>query len=176
MNGYRPSPLGLALAVLLLAGIAGLSRVPYAAEPDDRALLRLSWRYQAPADADCRRPTAEELAQLPAHMRNPDACVRTPTPFRVTARVGERWVVDDTLRAAGARQDRPVFVYVDVPVTSGWHALEVGFTSLAPETGGMTAGAPAVALSWADTVRIEPHEIVLIEYDRASRSLVRVLP
>ncbi|MDX1577547.1 MAG: hypothetical protein R3266_03645 [Gemmatimonadota bacterium] len=177
MSAKRPSPVGLLLAAGIVAAIAGLSRVPWTVDPERGSVLRLSWRFQPEGESGCRRPTAEELAELPPHMRNPDACVREAVPYLLELRIDGVRTLADTLHAAGARQDRPVFVYRDVAIDAGAHTIEVGFSSLEPEGPGSAGDTPpGIALSWSDSVTVDPREIVLIGYDRASRSLVRARP
>lgn len=166
----RPSPLGVIVAVVGTAAMVALSQAPYQANPDADGILRLSWRYQAPEAIDCRRPTAEELAALPTHMRNPDACVSTPVPYGLTLTIDGVAVLDETLHAAGARQDRPVFVFRELSLPAGEHELEVVFASR-PEEADVS---PPMTLSWAERLTVEPRDIVLIGYDRESGALRRV--
>jgi hypothetical protein len=164
----RPSLLGIVVAVLGTAAIAGLSRAPYRANPDENGVLRLSWRYQAPDAADCRRPTPEELEALPAHMRNPDACVSSPVPYGLTLTIDGQVVLDETIHAAGARQDRPIFVLRESVLPPGDHDVSVVFASR-PEDDTV---APTT-LGWSERLTVQPREIVLVGYDRESHALVR---
>lgn len=170
----RPSLLGIVLAVIGTGVMAGLSQLPYRAETTDRAVLRLSWRYEPGDEAGCRLPTSEELAELPPHMRNPNACVRTPTPYLLQLRVDGQTVLERTLRAAGAREDRPVFVYEEVTLEAGERTLDVLFEALAGTTEAGTVPDPPMALSWSETVTVEPRDIVVIGHDRIRGVLERV--
>lgn len=171
MSRRHPSPLGLGLAIAITAGTAALSRVPYRAEPTDRAVLRLSWRYQRTSEEDCRRPTPAELEELPAHMRNPNACVRDPRSYALTLALDGAVVLQKTLEPAGARRDRPVVVYEEVTLSAGEHRVDVRFEEWAE--GG---DAPDRTLSWSRSLSIRPHEVVVIGYDRAEDALDRREP
>jgi len=171
MSGGRPAPYGVVLAAALTVAVAGLSRFPYRAEPPDRGVLRLSWRYTPPAGEDCRRPTSEELAELPAHMRNPNACLRDPRTYRLRLSVDETPVFDESLGTTGARRDRPVVVYREVPLSAGGHRIDVRFEE--SRAGGQRSGP---ALSWTRSVTVEPHEVIVIEYDNERGALERREP
>jgi hypothetical protein len=164
----RPSLPGLIIAVLGTAAMAGLSRAPYRANADEGGVLRLSWRYQSRDAVDCRRPSAAELEALPTHMRNPDACISTPVPYALTLTIDGSVVLDETLHAAGARQDRPVFVLHEVALPPGEHQISVAFSSR-PEDDTV---AP-MTLAWSERLTVQPREIVLIGYDRESGTLLR---
>ncbi|NIP58452.1 MAG: hypothetical protein GWM92_09285 [Gemmatimonadetes bacterium] len=169
-------------AVLLAAAaalaLAGLSRMPYRASGDDQALLRLSWRIRAEqTGAECRRPSEEELEALPLHMRNPDGCVGSLRPFRLRVRVDGRTVVDDRVRPAGARGDRPVYVFRDVAVSAGERRVHLTFDQ-EDGPGGETAGEPVEAdeppmgLELRRTIHLAPREVALVTLDDGRGELV----
>jgi len=171
MSGRGPSPSGVALAAALTAALAGLSRFPYAAESSDRGVLRLSWRYTPPPGEDCRRPTPSELADLPVHMRNPNACLRVPRTYRLTLSVDDVVLLDKVVRPAGARRDRPLFVYRELSLSAGEHFVDIRFEETdRPPT------APPRALSWTGSLPVEPHEVIVIDYDPVRGVLDRVGP
>jgi hypothetical protein len=117
-----------ALATLfLMLGLAGLSRVPLRSGGAGEAALRFSWRLRGEEAAACRLPTADELADLPVHMRNPDACVGDLPPFELRVDVDDVTRVSRLVRPSGARGDRPLFVYDDLRVSPGPHRLSVRF-------------------------------------------------
>jgi hypothetical protein len=125
----RAVRLALAGAVVLgsCAALAALSLVPYTAEPGDRAVVRLAWRTRGERVRACRRLTADELARLPQHMRQEEVCERRILPYRLRVDVDGARVVDELVRAGGAREDRPLFVFRDLAVTPGTHHLQVTF-------------------------------------------------
>ena len=150
-----------------LLAVGWLSRVPVGAGPasEDDAVIRLAWRLRAESEAtDCRRPTPEELAELPAHMRNPDACMGAGLAFHLAVSVDGREVVSDTLEPAGARGDRPVFVLREIPVPAGEHALAVTFRPL--------GDGAADAHTLQRSVRLEPRRVLLVTWDADAGRLV----
>lgn len=155
------------LAVAITLAVAGLSRAPYRISGEDEALLRLSWRMRAERAGECRRPTEEELEALPPHMRNPDACVGPVRPFRLHVRLDGRTVLDERIRPAGARGDRPVYVFRQVPLEPGEHRVRIAFRQEEHRdepvgAGGPPAGGEAVRLDLRRTLRVGPREIVLV--------------
>ncbi|MDT8369453.1 MAG: hypothetical protein RQ745_09625, partial [Longimicrobiales bacterium] len=121
---------GAALVVL----IGGLSRVPFGGVDEGAAALRLTWRLRGEEAAPCRTPTEAELADLPVHMRNPDACIGDLPPFALRVTVDGEVRVERIVRPSGARGDRPLFVYEELPLPPGRHALEVRFGAVEAES------------------------------------------
>jgi hypothetical protein len=107
--------------------MAWLSEVPYAAGGPQSAELRLSWRLRSEPERACRRRTREELAQLPVHMREEEVCERRVAPYRLRLMLADSVVVEQMVEAAGARADRPLFVFARFPVAAGTHRVRVEF-------------------------------------------------
>ncbi len=131
MSGGR-MVLGVLVAVLMTAGIGALSQVPYRAESDAQAWIRLSWRMSAARVEECRTLTAEELAKRPIHMRRDKVCEVRGIPYRLRVVLNDAAVEEATLRGAGTRNDLPIYVYRELRVEPGRHRLEV---RVAPEVG-----------------------------------------
>lgn len=124
----RITPLRIVAAIAaIVAAIAmrGLSIVPLAGAPADRAMLRLSWSARPERVERCRRLSDEELAQRPAHMQLRFECEGHFARYLLNVRVGERLVADDTLRGGGFRNDRPIHVLEEYDVTPGTHRIRV---------------------------------------------------
>ncbi|HJS42526.1 MAG TPA: hypothetical protein VJ755_03575 [Gemmatimonadales bacterium] len=174
--------LGLAVAAVGAGAVARLSAVSGDGASPDQGLIRLSWRALGEQVRVCRRLAPEELAKLPAHMRQEEVCTRHILPSHLRVWIDSGLVLDDTVRAGGAREDRPLFVFVELPIARGRHRIDVAFERLAggepyreseedPEH--ETRETPPV-LVLHDTIRIESREIVLITYDDEERKLRRV--
>jgi hypothetical protein len=162
------------VALLTVLGIAALSRVPYDADHAEDAIIRLSWRTRGEQVRECRTPSPEELANLPVHMQRTEVCEGRVLSRHLLVQVDGRSVVDDTVRAAGVRGDRPLYVYYEIPVSPGLHALHVRFVpeataaSLAP---GERSPPPAV-LDLEARLDLNAGEIVLVTYDADRQALV----
>ena len=124
------------VTVILTGALGALSRLPVDGVHADRGALRFSWRLRAEEAGECRRPTAEELQDLPAHMRNPDACAGQAPAYRLRVEVDGEEQFEDRVEASGVRGDRPLFVYRELLLAPGRHEVRVRF---APETGDTTA-------------------------------------
>ena len=155
---------GFVAAVLAVLVLGALSRVPWPAREETGALVRLSWRARSEAVMDCRRLSEAEQAGLPAHMRQDSVCERRAIPLGLRVRVDGRAVLEETLRGAGARGDRPLYVFREIPVAAAPHRIEVELRRL-------IEGAPAVRLD--QTVRLAAGEIALVTLDDQSRLVVR---
>jgi hypothetical protein len=141
------------VSALAVVAIAGLSRIPFDATRDDRALVRLSWRTPGELVAECRRLSAEELERLPIHMRREEVCEGRLVPYRLQVDIDGRRVIDDTVRAAGAREDRPLYVFRELPVPPGRHRVEVLWEQVRagePEPGGAASADPGTDAEMGD--------------------------
>ncbi len=179
---------------LVVAGVLAMgagTRVPWAASPD-RAELRLAWRFRVPRVERCRTPTPEELAELPVHMRQAEICEGRPASYRLEVHVDDALRHASVVEAAGARGDRPLYVFQALPLEPGDHRLRVSFerTDLAGEedapgaaaaVGPPAAGATAAPggtgsdvpdrLALDRRVRAGTHDVLLVTYDPDARAL-----
>ena len=159
---------GAVAALLATVGLVVLSDVALSVAPSERALVRLSWRSVGQRIEECRAPTEAELAALPPHMRMREICEGRLTPFQLRVRLDGALVVDRELRPAGAREDRPTYVFEELEVAPGPHELEVAFS---------TVGAPgetprSAPLRFDGTVSPGPREVVLITHTEGEAQLV----
>lgn len=158
------------LSAAVALALAGLSRVPTVHADGGEALLRLSWRLRGARVEQCRPRTPDELEALAAHMRTPEVCVGVNAAYELTVELDGREVVRDTVRPAGARADRPVYVFRDVPVAPGSHSVEVALRALVPEGADAAGGVGRLALE--EEIRIGPAEIALVTLDPEGIHLV----
>lgn len=163
MSGARVAGAWVFGAVATLV-LVGLSQVPYTAADGERGELRLAWRYRSETVEQCRRLTDEELAALPQHMRRDEICERRLQPWRLEVWLDGTPIADDTVRAKGAREDRPLYVFRQLPLAPGAHTLRAVFTPI-----GESARTP---LELDASVIIESREVVLVTYDPDLERLV----
>jgi hypothetical protein len=120
------APVAIATSFTALAALAALSSVSYVAETTERSLLRLSWRVRGERIERCRRPTARELAGVPAHMRRETICeAARVAPYRLRVAIDDRPVVDGAAPGSGVASDRPMYLLRDVAVAPGRHRVRV---------------------------------------------------
>lgn len=162
--------LAAVVAVALTAATAALTRTPVTFSGEGVGVLRLSWRMKGVTAEACRTLAPEELARLPAHMRNPRACIGVIAPYHLTVTADRSLSVDDTVRAPGARSDRPLNVLREFLLTPGEHQVAVRFRSILPE--GVEAPPEGITeLTWQGTVRVGTREVALLTLDSSGRGL-----
>ncbi|MBI4081442.1 MAG: hypothetical protein HY423_02400 [Candidatus Lambdaproteobacteria bacterium] len=136
------------MAALLLALLAVFGRFPQGSDAE-RGLLRLAWRMVGERVRVCRDYTAAELQKVPPHMRQGQGqvCEQHLLPYRLRAWVDDVNTVDEAVRPAGIRGDRPLYVQEDFPLSPGRYRVRVHFDPGAGtvQTDGQAAGAPAAA-------------------------------
>ena len=190
---FRDRILGAALALALMAAIAWLSNAPITVHGSEHAVLRLAWSARPERIENCRQQTSEELARLPAHMRQPIVCEGATAEYRLTVTNGGQVVADVPVRGGGLRQDRGLYVFHEVPLHPGDDAIEVRFDRLgsdasrdAAESRTEMAGPGSGKrppprgetipphLSFKQHLRVRPREVVLVTYSPERRALVAV--
>lgn len=134
MNRYGRVALGVLVGAGAMAGTALLSRVPWAAEPSDEAVLRLAWRFRSALVEACRPILAEEQARQPVHMRRTEECTRALVPYRLEVAVDGAPRLRDSIAAGGARADRPLSLFRELRLPVGERRLLVRFEPYGPGT------------------------------------------
>jgi hypothetical protein len=164
-----------ALAVVVTFGTAALSRLSVRFSHTETAMLRLSWKINGVTVEACRERTPEELAALPVHMRNPKACIGGIAPYVLEVTVDGTTLPPDTVRAHGARSDRPLFVLQDMPLRPGRHDVSVRFLAVIPD--GVEAPADGILeLAWSGPLDLAERDVALITLDGSARALQVRLP
>ncbi len=153
-----------ALGITATAAIVGLSQVPYAPSGDEHAELRFAWRYRSASIEQCRPLTEEEIAARPVHMRQDEACERRLQPWRLAIWMDSVQVTGDTIRARGAREDRPLYVFRKLPLSPGTHSLRAVFAPV-----GASERSP---LTIETAVVLRPRQVALVTYDADTDALV----
>lgn len=165
------------LAVAGVVGLAALSKLPYAPEPGERALIRLSWRARGERVEECRQPTEDELRGLPPHMRQREICEGRISPYELRVQIDDHLALADTIHGAGAREDRPLYVFREISVSPGTHRLDVRFRQLArdPERDPADRAVPP-RMRLATPASLNPREVLLVTYDAEARKLITRRP
>lgn len=164
----------VALAAAVTASIGWLSQAPYDAASGEQALLRLSWRIRGAKVEECRELSAEERQQLPPHMQLDEICEGRVAPYHLSLVVDDRRLISDTVRAEGARQDRPIYVFQELRLPPGRHTLQVTFRRLISgkvENSTRQRTAPSV-LELVSNIALAPGTIALVTYDDERERLV----
>jgi hypothetical protein len=155
------------LALALAISVAALSRLPHDPTGNDDAMIRLSWRTPGELVNECRKVSQEELERQPLHMRREEICEGRIVPYHLRVILDGRVELDETVRAAGAREDRPLYVHRELRVSPGEHRIEVQWER---DGGGADEGRSGLSLQ--STLELAAREVALITYDLDRRVLV----
>jgi hypothetical protein len=118
--------IGMATALLVTVGITRASSVRMSSSPAV-ALLRVAWTARPERIEDCRPQREEELAKLPAHMRQAVVCTGTTAAYRLEVRREGAVIADQIVRGGGLRHDRPLYVFREMSMPPGDAAIAVRF-------------------------------------------------
>lgn len=122
----------------------------------DQALLRLSFSHPGRIIADCRERSAEELAKMPASMRQSQDCPRERSPVHVRVELDGAPLYDEVFAPAGLRRDGAAAGYRRLAIAAGEHRLKVQFNDDARRAG--------FNYERSQTVRAVPGQVVLIDF------------
>jgi hypothetical protein len=179
--------LGIVVALALAVGIRQASTVRMTPNGSSAAVLRLAWTARPDRIENCRTQNEQELAKLPAHMRQAVICDGTTAEYRLQVRRDNQTIVDRLVRGGGLRHDRPLYVFQDLDLAAGDVGIAVRFDRTGPPAlpttedvvGGPTppSSRPADALQrWAqmdpDRSRREAEERVRRREEAVPASLV----
>lgn len=118
--------MGGAVSLLFFACVAWLSAAPaWRSAPPDTALLRLSFTHSGDRSANCRDRTAEELAKLPANMRQTQVCDRRRPPIYVELEIDGIRVYAEEVPPSGLAGSGPSRLYERLLLPAGTHEVTV---------------------------------------------------
>jgi hypothetical protein len=156
--------LGIGLAILVTLGVSGVSRVPTPIHAEDEAVIRLSWRLTGASRTTCRPISQEAQSELPVHMRRLEECDERPPEYRLLVRLEGEVIEDRVIRGRGARGDRPLVVYREIPIRPGPAHLEIEFVPVADDP-------ELPALRFRESLDARPRGVVLVTLDPNTRTL-----
>lgn len=119
--------LGLATIVTIGAALALalVSTAPLRVNPLPDARLRVAFSARPQRIETCRTPSAGELANLPAHMRQGVVCEGITASYRLEVRRDDSLVASALLRGGGLRHDRQLYALRELSVPSGRSTIDV---------------------------------------------------
>lgn len=130
---------------------------------DGQALVKLSFSHTGQPVSDCRPQTPEELAKLPPNMRAPVRCPRERSPIVVELDVDGQSAFRDVARPSGLSKDGAASVYHRLALPAGTHHLTVRMRDDVRD--------PGFAHVRDETVTLKPAEILVIDFDTATRQI-----
>ena len=131
---------GIALAVAVMAGLVWASNAPMTTNRAPDARLRLAWSARPERIEKCRQQSEEELARLPAHMRQAVACEGTTAEYRLQVRIDGALVADRVVHGGGLRRDRRLYVFEEVVLPAAEATVDVRFDRVDSSEPGVAAG------------------------------------
>lgn len=166
-------PAGVLVALVATAALGALSQVPYTSERGSDAYVRLAWRARGERVETCRRLPPEELAKIPAHMRREEVCEGHVVPYRLLVTVDGVTAAQESVASKGARADRPLYVFLEIPVAPGRHRLGVAFARIgAIPAGERERGTLPERLDLDTVVSLGPRQVALVTYDEDRARLI----
>jgi hypothetical protein len=175
MTRWGRGAAAVAVASATLVALRLSSFIPYAFRRNEGALVRLAWRARGERVNECRRLTPAELARLPVHMRREEVCEGRLLPYHLVVALDSAPAVDHLVHGAGAREDRPLYVFEELPVRPGLHRLSVRFTLVGTASqAAVETDRPATpsVLVLDTAVTLGPREIALVTYDEEREQLL----
>ena len=174
--------IGAAAAIAAMAAIVWASNAPMTIYGSNQGVLRLAWSARPERVEVCREQSAEELAKLPAHMRQPLVCEGTSARYRLTVWHEGRLIADRMLQGGGVRQDRRLYVFHELPLDPGQTSIEVKVDRIDEPGANVSPRAKqpfaveAVPpnLTFAGRVTIGPRQVLLITYSPDRRALIAI--
>jgi hypothetical protein len=123
------TPLRLAIATILTLGAAFLlalaSAAPFRLNPLPDARLRVAFSARPERIESCRTLSAEELANVPQHMRQAVVCEGKAASYRLEVRRDDSLVASALLHGGGLRHDRRLYLLRELSVPSGRSTIDV---------------------------------------------------
>lgn len=118
---------GQAIFYSLFIGFIGyFSNSPvYQRYASNQAMIKLSLRHAGQTLGECHDRSPEELAQLPANMRNLRVCPRERSPLKLDLIINDETIYSQQLAPRGVQKDGLSSVYFRLPVTAGELDLKV---------------------------------------------------
>lgn len=193
---------GVALGLAAMAAIVLGANAPITVHGSDHALLRLAWSARPERIEKCRQQSDEELARLPAHMRQPVVCEGVSAQYRLTVSREGRVVAEQIVRGGGLRQDRRIYVFHELPLDPGRGSIEVRFDRIDADSERVTPpekrrqepgktedehdeqrrganrqdGGETLPphLVFAERLHVQPREVILVTYLPDRRALVAI--
>ena len=122
--------LGGAVAIAAALALTAASAVPVRIHPSPDARLRVAFSARPERIETCRTLGAEELAELPAHMRQSVVCEGSTARYRLDVLRDDSLLASAPVRGGGLRHDRQLYVLRELPMRSGRATIEVRLTRL----------------------------------------------
>lgn len=129
----------VSLALASALALAAASSIRVRAHTSENAVLRVAFSARPQRVERCRTLSAEELAELPQHMRQSVECEGFTARYRLEVLRDDVRLATAELRGGGLRHDRQLYVLRDLAIPSGRSTVEVRLSRI--DSTGRTAKA-----------------------------------
>jgi hypothetical protein len=187
---------GLAVAVVVAFALAWLSQAPVESGQSEDGTLRLAWRARPERIEVCQQQDSESLAALPQHMRQAVICEGESASYQLHVWANGRLLAERIVEPGGLRRDRPLYVFLELPMAPGEADVRVRLSRIDPPgqtspagTGGDGADASSTRerrgelsealpplLAYEQRLHFAPRQVHLITYAPERRALIEVGP
>ena len=116
-----------AITAFALVGLARLSAAPWPVQRNPGSRLRLSWTARPERIEVCRALSAQELAEREEHMRQRVECDGHFATYELRVDADGNALHQSTVRGAGLRHDRPLYLLREIDLPPGVHHLQITF-------------------------------------------------
>lgn len=178
--------LGVAIAIVASILVVIGSIAPWTGYAEPVGIIRLAWSARPQRIEHCRRRSDEELAGVPAHMRERVECQGRAARYAIIASIDGVPRLADTLRGGGARHEGMIHLLRDIVVLPGQRHFELGIRQIdtaataTDSIGGLASEREQRMEATRERVRrealpgqvaldtvlaLEPRAVVLIGYD-----------
>jgi len=120
-----PNVLGSLSAVAAVLALSLASTFPVRVNPSSQSILRIAFSARPERVETCITPSAEELAELPQHMRQSVVCEGHSAAYRLEVHRDGQLLATASVHGGGLRQDRQLYVLEELPIPSGRSSIEV---------------------------------------------------
>jgi hypothetical protein len=116
----------VAFYALFIAFIGYFATSPaYTFLPQGQALIKLTFSHAGQRKQPCRERSAEELAEMPKHLRKKKDCPRERSPIDVEMTLDGKVIYSATISPSGLSHDLASPVYERIRLPAGEHRLQV---------------------------------------------------
>ncbi|MCB0319761.1 MAG: cytochrome b N-terminal domain-containing protein [Bdellovibrionales bacterium] len=147
---------------LLLLLVASVSQFKIS-NSQQNGYLRIVGRLPAVEKAGCRKPTLEEEAKKPFHMRQQEICEAIPLHYLLHIQIAGKTLLRNKPIESGQRIDAPIIVNTTLAIPHGKIPLKVKLTSQKQHSQQEDQSQPEDIVSLEKSIELAPGEIFLVD-------------
>ena len=116
----------IVLYAMFIAFIGYFATSPaYTFLPKDMALIKLTFSHAGLRKEPCRERSAEELKEMPRHLRKKKDCPRERSPVEVEMKLNGEIIYSATVSPSGLSHDLASPIYERIRLPAGEHRLQL---------------------------------------------------